>query len=932
MSDISSPFLTTQSKLTSSSLHTFDNTTKSLNIQHNLKKNDHNPSHLNSILNPSNSTANLSKLNNENFNKPNLENEDNDLEPFNESNDNDSTAEYEHECENEPEGDNNNKIQNKLSPRKRSKVSRACDECRRKKIRCNAILDLANNSIIKICTNCDKNNETCMFTRIPLKRGPTKGYNKKASSIISKSISKSISEFTNKSALKLLPDNNNNKTSNDDNNTPMDNNNNNNNESTKNLNFTSNQSTSRHNPFGNQQFILPPLNSISFSDKKLDTKSIHNQTGIFWKVPTDMPNFSDNIISHDRKGSIDSVHSALSTTSSISSTNKSSIINNNNTNNNNSNFVKNYNLGIENSDSEDEFFANNSNRLSRSSFQVPFPLQNKSPRLSFNSDKDSRSSISSVLSSNSYNQQNYQFNGNSKRLSSNNSIAQNQYNFQNFNSKDFKENLFSLLDNYYSNLYPQYPLLPNYEIMKISIDSIIDNDDFQNVIGIFFMSLQSIIIKNLNDISKSNFNTNLNILPSTISVDFANITKAFEIATSMFLSKSLIYSSKSAKIILTSSLVLLNYSVVISGLDYSLGFGIAFSYFKDWLIFKEGYDNPCFANLIQLVVLDSLHTLYYGLPRSSTVCFAIDSSFIDTFLNKINFPIGTELEWLTIGLHLVVLNNKMQELDTLDKLDSIEVTGTKYKFMSIIKLYYDLFIYCRQLNSKIQIISDDFNKSKDNKNNSTLSNVLQSFIYNIELDLSKICKKITNLIDEQLDDLELARPNVLISLIAIKCIHISINTMIFVKSIIYLNDILESANKKTLLNLSTTNTLESNFNNKSRSRSSSASSVNSFNSSTSNNILSSLSDCNQRFFKIAESIGNNINRCVSFNQTHQHSRDTMNTICNSKKTEILVPRTSSTNNKDGIEYFVVLQNWIRLVNSYFAGEITKEGINGWCCT
>lgn len=61
-------------------------------------------------------------------------------------------------------------------PRKRSKVSRACDSCRRKKIKCNAEYLTLLQKVTKICQNCVKNNENCTFLRVPLKRGPSKGY------------------------------------------------------------------------------------------------------------------------------------------------------------------------------------------------------------------------------------------------------------------------------------------------------------------------------------------------------------------------------------------------------------------------------------------------------------------------------------------------------------------------------------------------------------------------------------------------------------------------------------------------------------------------------------------------------------------------------------------------------------------------------------
>lgn len=54
----------------------------------------------------------------------------------------------------------------------RSKVSRACDECRRKKIRCDAVDEAGTTP----CTNCARTGLGCAFSRQPLKRGPSKGY------------------------------------------------------------------------------------------------------------------------------------------------------------------------------------------------------------------------------------------------------------------------------------------------------------------------------------------------------------------------------------------------------------------------------------------------------------------------------------------------------------------------------------------------------------------------------------------------------------------------------------------------------------------------------------------------------------------------------------------------------------------------------------
>lgn len=56
--------------------------------------------------------------------------------------------------------------------KKRNKVSRACDECRRRKIRCDATPEAPDEA----CTTCRKTGALCQFNRPPLKRGPNKGY------------------------------------------------------------------------------------------------------------------------------------------------------------------------------------------------------------------------------------------------------------------------------------------------------------------------------------------------------------------------------------------------------------------------------------------------------------------------------------------------------------------------------------------------------------------------------------------------------------------------------------------------------------------------------------------------------------------------------------------------------------------------------------
>lgn len=55
--------------------------------------------------------------------------------------------------------------------KKRSKVTRACDGCRRKKSRCDGTPGQDGP-----CTNCQKAGVACQFSREPMKRGPSKGW------------------------------------------------------------------------------------------------------------------------------------------------------------------------------------------------------------------------------------------------------------------------------------------------------------------------------------------------------------------------------------------------------------------------------------------------------------------------------------------------------------------------------------------------------------------------------------------------------------------------------------------------------------------------------------------------------------------------------------------------------------------------------------
>ncbi|KAI0379006.1 hypothetical protein F5Y04DRAFT_138774 [Hypomontagnella monticulosa] len=87
-----------------------------------------------------------------------------------------------------------------IPPRKRSKVSRACDECRRKKVKCDAVSENGEEP----CSNCRRSAMRCLFSRIPQKRGPSKGYIKELADRINNIEGKLASEGGNVESLAEL--------------------------------------------------------------------------------------------------------------------------------------------------------------------------------------------------------------------------------------------------------------------------------------------------------------------------------------------------------------------------------------------------------------------------------------------------------------------------------------------------------------------------------------------------------------------------------------------------------------------------------------------------------------------------------------------------------------------------------------------------------
>ncbi|AQZ15357.1 EDS1 (YBR033W) and RGT1 (YKL038W) [Zygosaccharomyces parabailii] len=168
--------------------------------------------------------------------------------------------------------------------KRRTKASRACDQCRKRKIRC----DYGDEK--GVCVSCSKNGEFCLFERIPLKRGPSKG------AVRGHSISRSFSGDSNPNSN----NNNNNNSSSSGSSNVLNNNNNNinniNNDNDKNAGGGVSSPSSRQG-----SVLLPPLAPLA---QYLSQPAPNVNQQQFWKVPYHGQG--------QRRGSIDSLSSDIS--------------------------------------------------------------------------------------------------------------------------------------------------------------------------------------------------------------------------------------------------------------------------------------------------------------------------------------------------------------------------------------------------------------------------------------------------------------------------------------------------------------------------------------------------------------------------------------------------------------------------------------------
>lgn len=571
-------------------------------------------------------------------------------------------------------------------PRKRSKVSRACDSCRRKKIRCDAEYSSILSKVTKICTNCSKNNENCLFSRVPLKRGPSKGYIKDLEEKLeittpSNNKPRARSFGDNHSPLKSINTNFPNASSNPNSNSspiilpPL-----------LQQNPQSQQPTS---PSIQSKNVLPPVIKKSFSSSSPssprnsltvnDSQSLTKATsppiqGPFWKVPYEMPgnslglsnglNSNNNSNSNTRRSSLDS----LSSTSTTNSKSRLPLL------------KPSLSINSDNmiSDSDDDFYSIKSN------------FRNSTQSLSPRNSVSSLSSLSNKINKNlNLNPSNNNLTPHLPQLfqlppvnpSGFSPFPSNHSHFQppvsghapppphppsapghnyapgpipapthaptyppgpgpgsvppNSASTYFTTTINPIETNlkiYYIKFHPNFPILPfNHSIINTSLESFNYLDDFQkNIIELFNLSLNSLI-----HYRYSNLNNLINLFHKVLSIYPFN---QFNIKI-----------TDDLLVLFFSSLVLINYTILLNGDIYSLGISLTLSTLNDFKVLE---------NFNDLIISDSkfdFDNIKFFLPKIYYSIYLIDHCYCLSF--GIQSSINTNFDLLFDNLNLLVPSN-----------------------------------------------------------------------------------------------------------------------------------------------------------------------------------------------------------------------------------------------------------------------------------
>lgn len=608
-----------------------------------------------------------------------------------------------------PEITNTN--ENSSAPRKRSKVSRACDACRRKKIRCDAELSSSLQTVTKICNNCVKNGEKCTFSRVPLKRGPSKGYIRDLEDKLESTSSTRKKSFTLETKNQPLPYPN-----------SLQRNSVTGATTTSPPTATSTIVTSGTAQSGSPIILPPligayaqpkinvlppavasvknieqgsnpssPLNGILNPppvDQQISTSTITSNTpsnnyhathsppiqGPFWKVPYEMPGNNNANNNNNNSNSFNSIHNrklSVDSVSSNSSNGSRSRLPSLKTSNSISS-----DMGI--SDSDDDFYSIRSFKQSRQSSQSLSPRNSISSLSSLNG----RMNKNLVLSQQPHPHQQVIMSPHDQQAPPPQNMYYSTaphvtispvyrpnlpqsatYGTPQTYSKVPHNSIEQNLSIYYTKFHNNFPILPFDQKLIVNIlDGLVLNDQTKVIVELFNSSLT-----NLNNFQFQNINDNINLILRILQLyPFNNFG---------------IKLNDNILILFFSSLILINYSILLNGDTYSLGISLTSSILNDFKVLENF--NLLIKNNIKDLAPDDiklyLPKLYYCL------------SIMDNF------------HCLSFGIQNTIHNNKLVDFlyDNLAKLIPMSIDNQGILNFKISKLLSSL------INTRDEMVVDD---------------------------------------------------------------------------------------------------------------------------------------------------------------------------------------------------------------------------------
>lgn len=596
-------------------------------------------------------------------------------------------------------------------PRKRSKISRACDLCRRKKIRCDAEYSSTLQKVTKICTNCSKINEPCSFSRTPLKRGPSKGYIKDLEEklesnpngkprlklllfqplppILGPPTSSQPPQSYQKQYLPFPP--------------PIPNAGG----PVLQVHKNSISSTNSASPQNSRlPIILPPLlyqSKVSPSspqpseEKKTSSPPIQ---GPFWKVPYEMPGSNNGAILNgmangSRRSSIDSISSNSTTglRSRLPSLKPSISIN--------SDAI---------SDSDDDFY---SVKLHRHSSQSISP----------------RNSVSSLLSLLGRMSKNLTIHGPAPvPPPPQPQISYTPYTKIPINPLDFN------LKAYYAKFHPQFPILPfNSHTLFRLVDHLLLTEETKRFVDLFNLALN-----NLNYYQHQNLVENINLFHKVLAL---YPFKHYNIQV-----------NDSILILFFSSLVLINYAILLNGDVYSFGISLAVATFNDFKVLEnfadyiaEPRNNPVDPDYIKLYLpklyfclytINYCYSLNYGIQPLVHAHFDLLYSHMDEFLppneSFVTFKLSKLIHDLVCARNESVFSNAPQKFSWQWLVVPDQVLFPRL-FVNLVRDKYELIDHLTEIDALLKSIN-----LSDDESLETLRDY--------QLKLGRVTKKVTHTI------------------------------------------------------------------------------------------------------------------------------------------------------------------------------------------